>query len=90
MGEVYKAHDSSLRRVVAIKILPPSAADNPGSSTPCRSPMPSTRRTGAKGLGKHEVCGSRLYINRLSDVDEKVLEQMIRASWRVAGEKYGR
>lgn len=44
----------------------------------------------SKGLGKHEVCGSCLYINKLSDVDEKVLEQMIRASWKVAREKYGK
>ena len=44
----------------------------------------------AKGLGKHEVCGSCLYIKKLSDVDEKVLETMVRASWKIAREKYGR
>ena len=36
----------------------------------------------AQGLGRHEVCGSCLYINKLADVDEKVLERMIRASWK--------
>jgi hypothetical protein len=35
-------------------------------------------------LGKHSTSVSCLYINKLSDVDEKVLERMIRQSWRDA------
>lgn len=39
-------------------------------------------------LGKHKTSGSCLYVNKLSDVDAKVLEQMIRASWKAAKAKY--
>lgn len=40
-------------------------------------------------LGKHKTSVSCLYINRLSDVDLKVLEAMVRRSWQVARERYG-
>lgn len=41
-------------------------------------------------LGKHKTGGSCLYVNKLSDVDLKVLEEMIRRSWQAAREKYGK
>lgn len=41
-------------------------------------------------LGKHKTGGSCLYINKLSDVDLKVLEGMIRRSWQLARERYGK
>ncbi|MGZ5473044.1 MAG: DUF1801 domain-containing protein [Thermoanaerobaculia bacterium] len=40
-------------------------------------------------LGKHKTSVSCLYVNRLSDVDLKVLETMVRRSWQVAHERYG-
>ncbi|MGZ8708983.1 MAG: DUF1801 domain-containing protein [Thermoanaerobaculia bacterium] len=40
-------------------------------------------------LGKHKTSVSCLYVNRLSDVDLKVLEAMVRRSWQVARERYG-
>lgn len=40
-------------------------------------------------LGKHKTGVSCLYVNRLSDVDLKVLEAMVRRSWQVAHERYG-
>jgi hypothetical protein len=45
---------------------------------------------GLKRLGKHKTAGSCLYVNRLSDVDKRVLEEMIRASWRAAKIKFGK
>lgn len=42
-------------------------------------------------LGKHKVSGgSCLYINALKDVDAKVLEQLLRASFKNMKAKYGR
>jgi len=35
-----------------------------------------------KKLGKHKASGGCLYLNKLSDVDEKVLTQLIEASFR--------
>ncbi len=40
-------------------------------------------------LGKHKTGASCLYVNRLSDVDLKVLETLVRRSWQVAQERYG-
>lgn len=39
-------------------------------------------------LGKHRTGKSCLYVKRLSDVDEGVLEEIARRSWRVAAERY--
>ena len=41
-------------------------------------------------LGKHKIGVSCLYINKLSDVDEGVLEEMIRDSLAYMDEKYPR
>lgn len=41
-------------------------------------------------LGKHKTGGSCLYVNKLSDVDLKVLEGMIRRSWQLARKRFGR
>jgi len=41
-------------------------------------------------LGKHKIGVSCLYINRLSDVDEAVLEEMVRDSLAYMDEKYPR
>lgn len=41
-----------------------------------------------KKLGKHKTGKSCLYINRLSDVDEKVLEKLITDSVRIMRNKY--
>ena len=51
---------------------------------------PATQAEDLKQLGRHSTSVSCLYINKLSDVDEKVLERMMRASWKEAGERYGR
>lgn len=40
-------------------------------------------------LGKHKTGGSCLYINKLSDVDAKVLEGMIKRSWQLANKRFG-
>lgn len=41
-----------------------------------------------KKLGKHKIGKSCLYINRLSDVDEKVLEKLIADSVKIMRNKY--
>ena len=41
-------------------------------------------------LGKHSTSVSCLYINKLADVDEKVLERMIQQSWKDARKKFGK
>ncbi|MBA3314310.1 MAG: DUF1801 domain-containing protein [Planctomycetaceae bacterium] len=40
-------------------------------------------------LGKHKTGVSCLYINKLADVDLKVLEAMVARSWNAARDKYG-
>jgi hypothetical protein len=40
-------------------------------------------------LGKHSTGASCLYVNRLSDADQEVLETMIRESWEAARLKFG-
>jgi hypothetical protein len=42
-----------------------------------------------KKLGKHKTGQSCLYISRLSDVDEKVLRELIAKSWKQMAAKYG-
>jgi hypothetical protein len=39
-------------------------------------------------LGKHSVGKSCLYINRLEQVDMKILEQLIRNNWDLMNERY--
>ena len=39
-------------------------------------------------LGKHSVGKSCLYINRLEQVDMKILEQLIRNNWNLMNERY--
>lgn len=39
-------------------------------------------------LGKHRTGASCLYINRLSDVDIAVLEQLVRLSWEAMNARY--
>ncbi len=39
-------------------------------------------------LGKHKTGVSCLYINKLSDVNESVLKQLIAKSWAYMNEKY--
>lgn len=41
-------------------------------------------------LGKHKVGKSCLYLNRLADLDQMVLREMILFSWRYMDEKYPR
>jgi hypothetical protein len=41
-------------------------------------------------LGKHRIGGSCLYIRKLEDVDQGVLEQLIRAELAYMDEKYPR
>lgn len=42
-----------------------------------------------KRLGKHRTGKSCLYLKRLADVDEAVLEELIKASVQQMREKYG-
>ena len=42
-----------------------------------------------KKLGKHKTGKSCLYINKLADVDEKVLRDLIQRSWRYMRDHYG-
>lgn len=35
-----------------------------------------------KKLGKHKIGGSCLYVNKLSDIDTKVLEQMVKEAFK--------
>jgi hypothetical protein len=42
-----------------------------------------------KKLGKHKTGVSCLYINKLADVDEAVLRDLIKASWKHMEAKYG-
>lgn len=46
-----------------------------------------THAASLRRLGKHKTSVSCLYVNQLADVDLKVLEQMLRASWKAAREK---
>jgi Domain of unknown function (DU1801) len=41
-----------------------------------------------KKLGKYKTGGSCLYINKLSDVDMKVLKELVTSSWKHMKEKY--
>jgi len=40
-------------------------------------------------LGKHKVSGSCLHINKLSDVDAKVLKEIVKAGYKAMKEKHG-
>ncbi len=40
-------------------------------------------------LGKHKTGRSCLYINKLADVDEKVLRKIIESDWKYMQKKYG-
>lgn len=42
-----------------------------------------------KKLGKHKIGASCLYINKLTDVDQKVLRELTAKSWKRMTEKYG-
>jgi hypothetical protein len=42
-----------------------------------------------KKLGKHKTGASCLYINKLADVDEKVLRDLIAASWKHMAATHG-
>src|SRR5688572_24298471 len=42
-----------------------------------------------KKLGKHKIGKTCLYINKLADVDQKVLRELAQRSWDAATEKYG-
>lgn len=39
-------------------------------------------------LGKHRTGKSCLYLNKLADVDEKVLRRLVEASWEHMGKRY--
>jgi hypothetical protein len=41
-----------------------------------------------KRLGKHKIGKSCLYINKLADVDERVLRELIAKSWKRMAEMY--
>jgi len=40
-------------------------------------------------LGKHKSSKACLYVNKLADVDEKILKKIIKKSWDCMIEKYG-
>lgn len=42
-----------------------------------------------KKLGKHKIGGSCLYINKLADVDEAALRELVKASWKNMAAKHG-
>lgn len=42
-----------------------------------------------KKLGKHKIGGSCLYINKLDDVDDAVLRELVTASWKNMEAKHG-
>ena len=42
-----------------------------------------------KKLGKHKIGKTCLYINKLADVDQKVLRELATRSWKHMSEKYG-
>jgi hypothetical protein len=42
-----------------------------------------------KKLGKYKIGKSCLYMNKLADVDKKVLRELATRSWKMMGEKYG-
>lgn len=44
--------------------------------------------TSLKKLGKHKTGKSCLYINKLADVDESVLRDMVARSWKAMAKKY--
>jgi serine/threonine protein kinase len=68
MGEVYRAHDSRLRRDVAIKMLPPAFSDNPDRLTRFRHE--------ARMLASlnHPNIGAIYGLERSGDIDHLVLE----------------
>lgn len=39
-------------------------------------------------LGKHKTSSSCLYINKLADVDEDVLRELVQAGWDLMAERY--
>jgi len=39
-------------------------------------------------LGKHKIGKSCLYVNKLDDVDQGVLEQLVKRAWNEMGKKY--
>lgn len=41
-----------------------------------------------KKLGKHRICGSCLYIKKLSDIDQEILFQLIKKSFEYWRKKY--
>ena len=52
--------------------------------------MPGFKEAAAllKKLGKHKIGGSCLYLNKLTDVDEAVLTQLISSAWAHMNAKY--
>ena len=40
-----------------------------------------------KKLGKHKVGGGCLYINKMEDVDEATLRELVKAAWKKSAEK---
>ena len=42
-----------------------------------------------KKLGKHKISKACLYINKLEDIDIKILEKIIDGAYRYAQTKYG-
>jgi len=41
-----------------------------------------------KTLGKHKIGGSCLYLNKLTDVDEAVLTELVAGAWAQMNAKY--